>query len=319
VITVDGIGKRYGDGPVVVDGLSFEVAAGEVYGLLGANGSGKSTTVGILATLVAPTTGTASVAGHDVVTEPGRVRAAIGVTLQEAGVDPQATPRRLLVLHGRLLGLDAGAAARRAQELLAAFDLDDRRADQRVKELSGGNRRRLDLAVALVGRPQVVFLDEPTTGLDPISRAALWETVARLRDDGVAVLLTTQYLDEADRLADRLGILAGGRLAAEGTPAELKRRVGGDVLTVTVAPADAERAAAALGGRAEDAGAGTVVVRVADGGAAVPRALDVLRADGIDAAEVSLARPTLDDVFLEVADRRLADAAPAPAVLGEAA
>jgi ABC-2 type transport system ATP-binding protein len=319
MISAEGLAKRYGDGPLVVDGLSFSVAPGEVYGLLGANGSGKSTTVGMLATLVAPTGGRATVAGHDVETEPAKVRAAIGVTLQEAGVDPQSTPRRLLVLHGRLLGLAAGAAVARADELLAAFDLDDRRADQRVKELSGGNRRRLDLAAALVGRPQVVFLDEPTTGLDPISRAALWETVARLRDDGVAVLLTTQYLDEADRLADRLGILAGGRLAAEGTPAELKRRVGGDVLTVTVAPADAERAAAALGGRAEDAGAGTVVVRVADGGAAVPRALDVLRADGIDAAEVSLARPTLDDVFLEVADRRLADAAPAPAVLAEAA
>jgi ABC-2 type transport system ATP-binding protein len=320
VIAVDGMAKRYGDGPLVVDGLSFSVGAGEIYGLLGANGSGKSTTVGVLATLVAPSGGHASVAGHDVVAEPERVRAAIGVALQEAGVDPASTPRRLLTLHGRLLGLDRERAARRAAELLEAFDLADRRADQRVKELSGGTRRRLDLAVALVGRPRVVFLDEPTTGLDPISRAALWDIVRGLRDDGVAVLLTTQYLDEADRLADRLGILAGGRLAAEGTPAELKRRVGGDVLTVTVAPQAARTAALALGGRLEDGGdGGTVSVRVEDGGAAVPRALEVLRERSIDALGVALARPSLDDVFLEVADRRLADGPPAPAVLGEAA
>jgi len=308
MIVVEGIAKRYADGPLVVRDLSFEVGAGEVYGLLGANGSGKSTTVGMLATLVAPTAGRATVAGHDVVAAPERVRAAIGVTLQEAGVDPGSTPRRLLVLHGRLLGLGASAAAERAQELLEAFDLADRRADQRVKELSGGNRRRLDLAVALVGRPGVVFLDEPTTGLDPISRAALWEEVRRLRAEGTTVLLTTQYLDEADRLADRIGILAGGRLAAEGTPAALKRRVGGDVLTVTLDPADAGRAAALLGGRVEDGGE-SVSVRVEDGGAAVPRVLDLLRAEDVDARGVALAQPTLDDVFLDVADRRLAEVA----------
>ena len=308
MIAVDGLAKRYGDGPLVVEDLSFEVRPGEVYGLLGANGSGKSTTVGILATLVAPSAGRASVAGHDVVAAPERVRAAIGVTLQEAGVDPAATPRRLLVLHGRLLGLDRAAATARAQELLDAFDLADRRADQRVKELSGGNRRRLDLAVALVGRPGVVFLDEPTTGLDPISRAALWEEVRRLRDAGTTVLLTTQYLDEADRLADRIGILAGGRLAAEGTPAQLKRRVGGDVLTVTVDPADAGRAAALLGARVEADG-DAVSLRVEDGGAAVPRVLGLLRGQDVDARGVALTRPTLDDVFLEVADRRLAEVA----------
>ena len=308
MITVDGMAKRYGDGPLVVQDLSFEVAAGEVYGLLGANGSGKSTTVGMLATLVAPTAGRATVGGHDVVAAPERVRAAIGVTLQEAGVDPESTPRRLLVLHGRLLGLGASAAAARAQELLDAFDLADRRADQRVKELSGGNRRRLDLAVALVGRPGVVFLDEPTTGLDPISRAALWTEVRRLRDEGTTVLLTTQYLDEADRLADRIGILADGRLAAEGTPAALKRRVGGDVLTVTLDPADAGRAAALLGARLEEDGS-AVSLRVEDGGEAVPRVLELLRAEDVDARGVALARPTLDDVFLEVADRRLAEAA----------
>ncbi len=310
MIAVDGMAKRYGDGPLVVDGLSFSVGAGEIYGLLGANGSGKSTTVGVLATLVAPTGGHASVAGHDVVAEPERVRAAIGVTLQEAGVDPASTPRRLLTLHGRLLGLDRERAARRAGELLEAFDLADRRADQRVKELSGGTRRRLDLAVALVGRPRVVFLDEPTTGLDPISRAALWDIVRGLRDDGVAVLLTTQYLDEADRLADRLGILAGGRLAAEGTPAELKRRVGGDVLTIELEPADAEAAARLLGGAAERDG--RVRLEVEDGSAAVPRALAALARRGLVARGVALARPTLDDVFLQVAGARFADDAADP-------
>jgi ABC-2 type transport system ATP-binding protein len=192
--------------------------------------------------------------------------------------------------------------------LLDAFDLADRRADQRIKELSGGNRRRLDLAVALVGRPDVVFLDEPTTGLDPISRAALWTEVRRLRHEGTTVLLTTQYLDEADRLADRIGILADGRLAAEGTPAALKRRVGGDVLTVTLDPADAGRAAAVLGARLEDGGS-AVSLRVEDGGEAVPRVLELLRAEDVDARGVALAQPTLDDVFLEVADRRLAEAA----------
>jgi ABC-2 type transport system ATP-binding protein len=201
------------------------VAAGEVYALLGRNGSGKSTTVGVLATLLAPTAGRARIAGADVVEEPGRVRQHIGVTLQEAGVDPEATGRELLTLHGRLLGLRATDAASRAAALLERFELVGA-ADRRAKTYSGGMRRRLDLATALIGSPSVVFLDEPTTGLDPISRQALWEEVRALRDDGVTVLLTTQYLDEADRLADRVGILADGRLAVEGTPTGLKRRAG---------------------------------------------------------------------------------------------
>lgn len=221
--------KRYGEGPPAVDGLSFAVGAGEVYGLLGRNGSGKSTTVGVLATLLAPTAGSARVAGHDVVTEAAEVRRAIGVTLQETGVDPQMSGAALLELHGRLLGLGRAAARERAGELLDAFDLADA-ASRQLRRYSGGMRRRLDLAVALVGRPRVVFLDEPTTGLDPISRTALWDEVRRLKDDGVAVLLTTQYLEEADRLADRVGILVDGRLAIEGTPAELRDEVGGATL-----------------------------------------------------------------------------------------
>jgi len=307
-IEVERLGKRYAPGrPPAVTGLSLTVAAGEVYGLLGANGSGKSTTIGVLATLLTPTEGTARVAGFDVVPQPGEVRRRIGVTLQEAGVDPMGTPRELLRLHGELLGLGRRGAAARAEELLAVVALDDERAGRRVKDLSGGNRRRLDLALALVGDPPVVFLDEPTTGLDPISRQALWDEVRRLRAAGTAVLLTTQYLEEADRLADRVGILRAGELRVEGAPQELKRRVGGDVLTVEVEPGRAAAAAAVLGARHE--GDGHLSLRVEDGGEAVPRALAALSGAGIETRSVALTRPTLDDVFLDVADERMAAAA----------
>jgi ABC-2 type transport system ATP-binding protein len=301
--------KRYPKAAApAVDGLTLRVEHGEVYGLLGRNGSGKSTTVGMLATLLVPTGGTATVAGYDVVREPLQVRRRIGVTLQETGVDPQATGRGLLELHGRLLGLDARAARRRARDLLEAFDLADA-AERRLRTYSGGMRRRLDLALALVGDPSVVFLDEPTTGLDPLSRTALWEEVRRLRDAGTAILLTTQYLEEADRLADRVGILADGRLRVEGPPEDLKRRVGGDVLTLEVAPGDAGRAAALLGGR--DESGGRVRLEVDDGGAAVPRALATLDGAGVATLAVGLARPTLDDVFLQVVGERL-DQEPEP-------
>jgi len=307
MIDTEGLAKRYGeDGPLAVADLSFRVEAGEVYGLLGRNGSGKSTTVGVLATLLAPTAGVARVAGHDVVREPGAVRKRIGVTLQEAGVDPRATGRELLTLHGRLLGASARDARRRAGELLEAFSLADA-ADRRLKTYSGGMRRRLDLAAALVGDPDVLFLDEPTTGLDPLSRKSLWEEVQRLREAGKAVLLTTQYLEEADRLADRVGILAEGRLRLEGPPEELKKRVGGDVLTVEVDPAASAEAARALGGREE--GEGRVSLHVGEGGEAVPRVLADLAALGIEVRSVALTRPTLDDVFLQVAGERLEVAA----------
>jgi len=302
-VEATGLRKRYrDDAPPAVDDLSFTVARGEVYALLGPNGSGKSTTVGILATLLAPTRGAARVAGHDVVREPGAVRRAIGVTLQEAGVDPSATGRELLTLHAGLLGLGAREAARRAEDLLERFDLTGA-ADRRVKTYSGGMRRRLDLALALVGSPAVVFLDEPTTGLDPISRQALWGEVQALRDEGVAILLTTQYLEEADRLADRVGILANGRLRVEGSPEELKRRVGGDVLTLELEPDEVEVAARTLDARTE--GVTRVSVDVEDGAAALPRVLATLDAIGIRPRAVALARPTLDDVFLQVVGERL--------------
>jgi ABC-2 type transport system ATP-binding protein len=302
-VMVEGLRKRYGaDGPLAVDGLSFAIDPGEVYSLLGRNGSGKSTTVGVLATLLAPTGGRALVAGHDVVREPAAVRRRIGVTLQETGVDTAATGRELLVLHGRLLGLAGKAARGRAADLLGRFGLEDA-ADRPLKGYSGGMRRRLDLALALVGEPSVVFLDEPTTGLDPLSRQALWEEVRRLRAAGVALLLTTQYLEEADVLADRVGILADGVLAIEGPPDELKRAVGGDVLALETEPGDAPAVAAVLDARLE--GDARVSLDVEDGGAAVPRVLAHLEAQGLRVRSVALSRPTLDDVFLRVAGERL--------------
>ena len=294
-IVVDDLVKRYApDAPPAVDGLSFEVRPGEIYGLLGPNGSGKSTTIGVLATLLLPTSGTVRVAGFAVVDQAVDVRRRIGVALQETGVDAGATGRDLIARHARLLGISRSEAGRRADELLREFDLADA-SDKRLKAYSGGMRRRLDLALALVGRPSVVYLDEPTTGLDPISRQALWERVGRLRDDGVTVLLTTQYLDEADALADRIGIVAAGRLRVEGTSEELKRSIGGDVLTIDVRQDLEERAATLLGGRGE--GRGRVSLEVRDGGAAVPRTLAALTAAGIEPLSVALARPTLDDVF----------------------
>jgi ABC-2 type transport system ATP-binding protein len=302
-IVVDDLVKRYApDAPPAVAGLSFEVRPGEIYGLLGPNGSGKSTTIGVLATLLLPTSGMVRVAGFDVVDRAVDVRRRIGVALQETGVDSAATGRDLIARHARLLGVSKSEAGRRADELLREFDLTDA-AEKRLKAYSGGMRRRLDLALALVGRPSVVFLDEPTTGLDPISRQSMWERVERLPAEGVTVLLTTQYLEEADALADRIGIVAAGRLRVEGTADELKRSVGGDVLTVDVRPNVEERAATLLGGRGD--GRGRVALAVRDGGAAVPHALATLTAAGIEALSVSLARPTLDDVFRNVVGRNL--------------
>jgi ABC-2 type transport system ATP-binding protein len=306
-IVVRDLVKRYSpDAPPAVDGLSFDVARGEVYALLGPNGSGKSTTIGVLATLLVPDSGTVRVAGHDVVTEPDAVRRRIGVALQETGIDAGATGRELLVRHARLMGAGRDAARARADELLAAVDLVDA-ADRRLRTYSGGMRRRLDLALALVSGPTVVFLDEPTTGLDPISRAALWDQVRSLRAAGVAVLLTTQYLEEADALADRIGIVAAGRLRVEGTSDALKSSVGADVVTVDVPATDVARAAATLGGEPEGT---TVRLEVRDGGAAVPRVIAALGEVGIVPASISLARPTLDDVFRHVVGESLSAATP---------
>jgi ABC-2 type transport system ATP-binding protein len=221
-IVVEQLAKRYANGTDAVRGLSFRVRSGEMFGILGPNGAGKSTTMGVLGTLVRPTGGRVTVAGYDVVDRPREVRRRIGFAMQEVGVDDLATGRELLVLHGRLHGLSRREALRRAGLLLDLVDLGEA-ADRRMAEYSGGMKRRVDLASALIHLPPVLFLDEPTEGLDPHARTAIWATIERLTETlGMTVVLTTHYMEEADRLCDRIAIVADGRIVAEGTPAELK-------------------------------------------------------------------------------------------------
>jgi len=223
-IMSDGLGKTYADGTEAVRGISLRVAEGERYGLLGPNGAGKSTTIGMLATLVRPTVGRASVAGFDVVERPRDVRAAIGLAMQEAGVDELATGRELLVLQARIHGLSKREASRRAAALLEQAGLDEV-ADRRLAGYSGGMKRRVDLASALIHRPRVLFLDEPSEGLDPRARVDVWDALIRLNEtNGTTILLTTHYMEEADHLCSRIGIVDHGRVVIEGTPAELKSR-----------------------------------------------------------------------------------------------
>lgn len=291
-----------------VDGIDLEVAAGEIYGFLGPNGAGKSTTVHMLTTLLPPTGGRATVAGFDVATQGPDVRRNIGAALQEAALDTFLTGREHMDLQGGLNGLGKADRRRRGSELLERVGLTEA-ADRKVGGYSGGMKRRLDLAMALVHGPAILFLDEPTTGLDPQSRSALWDEVERLaRDDGVTVFLTTQYLEEADVLADRVGIIDRGHIVAEGTPEALKREIGADTLEVTPAdPHDLERAAAVLARFGEPAAhsANGVAARVSDG---AERLADVVRAlddDEIKVANLQLHSPSLDDVFLAKTGRSL--------------
>jgi ABC-2 type transport system ATP-binding protein len=277
MIAVRGISKSFGS-TVVLDNLDLTVERGAVFALLGPNGAGKTTLINILSTLVTPDSGTATVAGFDVVTQREQVKRVISVTGQSAAVDEVLTGEENLRMMGRLSGLSATAAAARATELLERFDLVDA-ARKRVKTYSGGMRRRLDLGISLLLTPPVVFLDEPTTGLDTRSRQDLWDVIRSLAANGTTILLTTQYLEEADQLADRIAVLEHGQIVAEGTPAELKARVGGEVVTLN----DVD---------------GAVVHEVATDGtvAGLRRALDSFD----DAASVTVRRPSLDDVFLAV-------------------
>jgi ABC-2 type transport system ATP-binding protein len=296
-----GLGKRYGDLWALRD-LSLEVEPGSVLGLLGHNGAGKTTAVRIFTTLSTPTTGSATVAGLDVVTRAAAVRERIGVAAQQATVDGLMSARKNLVMVGRLHHLGAAAARRRADELLALLDLADA-ADRLVKTFSGGMRRRLDLAASIVVVPDVLFLDEPTTGLDPRSRAELWSMLRELARGGTAIILTTQYLDEADQLADDIVVLDHGRTVAHGSPAELKARIGTDLIEVTVAAAAELAATARATERFESAApsldpdrlVATIPVREGTRLMAVMRALD---AAGVDAVDVTRRQATLDDVFL---------------------
>ncbi len=302
-IRAEGLGKRFGDFQALAD-LDLVVPQGSVLGLLGHNGAGKTTTIRILTTLSDPTAGSATVAGHDVVREAAEVRRKIGVAGQSATVDGLLSGRANLEMVGRLYGLPKKEARTRADELLERVDLSEV-AGKLVKDYSGGMRRRLDLAATLVASPPVLFLDEPTTGLDPQSRSDLWEILREQVSQGATLLLTTQYLEEADRLADEIVVLDHGRVAAAGSPAELKQRIGGDRIEVTLdSAADAAPAAEALAGFAEkevfsdpDERIVTAPVRTGTRLVEVVRALD---SAGIDATDVHRRDATLDDVFLSL-------------------
>jgi ABC-2 type transport system ATP-binding protein len=313
MISVEGLRKAYGK-VQALDGVDLAVPTGTVLGLLGPNGAGKTTIVRILTTLLAPDAGRATVAGLDVIRQAQALRSVIGLAGQYAAVDETLTGRENLVLVGRLYHLGRDEARRRADEVLERFDLTGA-ADRRVGGYSGGMRRRLDLGASLVGRPEVLFLDEPTSGLDPRSRIGLWELIGQLVDEGTTLLLTTQYLEEADRLADAIAVIDTGRVIAQGTADELKSRVGGEMLDVTVTPApEAVAAAGALspvaGGEAKiDADAGRVSVPLAGGASTVAEAVRLLDGAGIRIADMALHRPTLDDVFLALTGRAAEPAA----------
>ena len=306
-IEVEGLAREFKE-VTAVAGIDLRVAAGEIYGFLGPNGAGKSTTVLMLTTLLPPTSGRATVGGYDVAREGAQVRGVIGAALQEAALDPLLTGREHLQLQATLQGIPRGDRKQRAAELLARVGLTEA-ADRRVAGYSGGMKRRLDLALALVHRPRILFLDEPTTGLDPQSRTALWEEVARLaRDEGMTVFLTTQYLEEADVLADRVGIIDRGMIVAEGTPAELKGQVGRP--SVEVVPADPNQIAEAQSaldafGDCSRNGGGNVTVSLPDGDAQLADVVRALDQAGIKLASLNLHAPTLDDVFLAKTGRKL--------------
>jgi ABC-2 type transport system ATP-binding protein len=292
-----------------VDGVDLEIPGGQIFGFLVPNCAGKSTLVKILTTILAPTSGSARVGGHDVVREGGKVRGAIGVALQDVGLDPIMTGRELLVLQARLFGNGRAEAQHRAERLLKTVGLDDVDPKKRARAYSGGMRRRLDLALALVHDPRILFLDEPTTGLDPTSRAAIWKEVRRLNEErGMTIFLTTQYLEEADQLADRVAIINHGRIAVEGTPDELKRQVGDEVVELAFgSDAEAARADEALAGVAPSRQAAGHELRLYFPRAAenVPELIRQLDTAGVQPTGLLVKQPSLDDVFLRITGEEL--------------
>jgi ABC-2 type transport system ATP-binding protein len=308
-IEAHGLVREFKKGPRAVDGIDLRVEPGEIFGFLGPNGAGKSTTVHMLTTLLPPTAGTARVAGFDVLTEGPQVRKAIGAALQEAALDPFLTGREHLKLQTAMHGITGDERRRRTKELLARVGLTEA-ADRKVNGYSGGMKRRLDLALALVHHPRVLFLDEPTTGLDIQSRTALWEEVERLaKEDGVTVFLTTQYLEEADVLANRVGIIDHGHIVAEGTPDQLKAEI--STSTVEVLPTEPEgRIALAnvlerFGEPTSGFGSDTVAVQLASANGDLAEIVRALDAEGVRISHLQIHEPTLDDVFLAKTGRHL--------------
>ena len=317
-VVTEGLRKRFGD-VRALDGVDMEVAAGEVAGLLGPNGAGKTTMVRILSTLLPPDDGRAWVGGFDVVRQSERVRRLIGLSGQYAALDAYLTGAENLRMIGRLSGLTRAAARVRAEELLHLFDLVPA-ARRTVRTYSGGMRRRLDVAASLVARPAVLFLDEPTTGLDPRGRIGLWRLLTSLTREGMSVLLTTQYLEEADRLADQIVVLDAGRVIATGTAEQLKTRVGGERLELQAPPGeDPVALAVALNGLGHDAPTvdtvtGRVIVPVEDGPAVLPEVATRLANAGLQVTDLALRRPTLDDVFLTLTGQSIGSATTADPV-----
>jgi ABC-2 type transport system ATP-binding protein len=305
-IEVRGLERRYAGGVLAVAGIDLEVSDGEIYAFLGPNGAGKTTTVRMLVTLLAPTGGTATVAGFDVLRQAADVRRSIGVALQEAALDPLMTGRELMQLQATLHGITGDEGRRRGDALLERVGLA-LAADRRVGTYSGGMRRRLDLATALVHDPRVLFLDEPTTGLDPVSRIAIWDEVRRLNDEGTTVFLTTQYLEEADQLADRVGIIDEGKMAAEGTPAVLKAQIGQSHLELVIAEGGSDAAEVILAryGDPMPRRDGTVMVGLRQGASDIAPIVRALDEAGLCVEALELVQPTLDDVFVEKTGRHL--------------
>ena len=310
-VITQGLSRKFGD-IEAVDSIDLRIPRGEIYGFLGPNGAGKTTLVRMLITLLMPSSGSASVAGYDVVREPNDIRLRIGAALQDAALDLKQTGRETLRLQGRFYGLSRRDVDTRLDELASLIDIGDA-IDRLIGTYSGGMKRRLDLAASLIHNPEILFLDEPTTGLDPISRARVWEEVRRVnRERDVTIFLTTQYLEEADELADRVGIINRGRLMAEGTPSELKRSLGNDVIIVQVDD-HAEQAREAVqhldGVMAVDVTGSNVIIQASNGAAVISSVALALNERRVNVREITLRTPTLDDVFLSVAGARMEEEA----------